>query len=110
MTCRIWPLLALLGGCAPTIYHFEATPNRVCKGEKATLRWAATHGGNITASPPNESPGAVFGEGASVVTPSASGSYHLEATNVIFSSGADVRVDVDACAAPPAPEQASAQR
>src|SRR6185295_48136 len=84
--------------CTPTIYNFDATPSSICKGASSTLRWRASHRGNITATPPNESPGTVFSEGSSVVTPQASGSYHLESTNIILSSGSDVRVEVtDAC-------------
>ncbi len=92
------PLLLATAACAPTIYQFEATPSRVCKGQSSTLSWNASHGGSITATPPNESPGQVFGQGTSVVTPQASGTYHLESRHVVFSSGQDVGVDVtDAC-------------
>lgn len=102
------PLLLAFAACTPTIYQFEASPARVCKGQSSKLSWNATHGGSITASPPNESPGEVFGQGSSVVTPKGSGSYHLESKNVIFTEGSDVRVEVtDTCdqaaATPPAP-------
>jgi hypothetical protein len=88
-------LLACSAGCAPTIYQFDATPARVCKGQSSTLHWKSTHRGSITASPPNDSPGVVFSEGSSVVTPQASGTYHLEATRLLFfSSSKDVQVEV----------------
>jgi hypothetical protein len=88
------PLLLAFTACTPTIYQFEASPAKVCKGQSSKLSWNATHGGSITASPPNESPGQVFGQGTSVVTPQASGTYHLEARNVILTEGSDVRVEV----------------
>jgi hypothetical protein len=92
------PVLLATAACSPTIYQFEASPSRVCKGQTSTLSWNATHGGSITATPPNESPGQVFGQGTSVVTPQASGTYHLESRHIVFSSGQDVRVDVtDSC-------------
>ena len=68
--------------------------------------WSATasNRGSITASPPNESPGEVFAEGTSIVTPQASGTYHLESATLIASSGQDVRVEVtDSCGPAPAP-------
>lgn len=80
--------------CSPTIYRFEATPNKVCKGQTSTLSWAASNRGSITAAPPNESPGEVFAEGTSIVTPQASGTYHLESATLLASSGRDVRVEV----------------
>lgn len=102
------PLLLVFAACTPTIYQFEATPSKVCKGQTATLHWNATHGGSITATPPNESPGAVFGQGSSVVTPQASGTYHFESKNIILTEGQDVRVEVtDPCTAP-APAVAAA--
>ena len=88
-------LAASSGACAPTIYRFDATPSRVCKGQTSTLSWAASTRGSITASPPNESPGEVFAEGTSIVTPQASGTYHLESSTLIASSGQHVRVEVD---------------
>ncbi len=97
------PVLLATVTCAPTIYQFQATPSRVCKGQSSTLSWNATHGGSITATPPNESPGQVFGQGTSVVKPQASGSYHLESRHIVFSSGQDVHVDVtDTCDQPAA--------
>jgi hypothetical protein len=92
------PLLLASVACTPTIYQFEATPSKVCKGQTATLHWNATHGGSITATPPNESPGKVFGQGSSVVTPRASGTYRLQSKNVILTEDRDVRVEVlDPC-------------
>lgn len=97
------PALLATAACAPTIYQFEATPSRICKGQSSTLSWNATRGGSITATPPNASPGQVFGQGTSVVTPQASGTYHLESRHFIFSSGQDVHVDVtDPCEKPAA--------
>lgn len=93
VTCLLLAVSA--GGCAPTIYRFDATPSRVCKGQTSTLSWAASNRGSISASPPNESPGEVFAEGTSIVTPQASGTYHLESATLIASSGQDVRVEVD---------------
>lgn len=96
-------LASFIGACSPTIYRFEATPSRVCKGQTATLSWAASNRGSITADPPNESPGEVFAEGTSIVTPQASGTYRLESATLIASSGQEVRVEVtEGC------EQASA--
>jgi hypothetical protein len=104
------PLLLALAACTPTIYQFEATPSKVCKGQTTTLHWNATHGGSITATPPNESPGAVFGQGSSVVTPQASGTYQFQSKNVILTKEQDVRVEVtDPCTAP-APAVAAAAR
>ena len=102
------PLLLTFAACAPTIYQFEATPSRVCKGQSSTLRWNASHGGSITASPPNESPGKVFGQGSSVVTPQASGTYHLESRLVVLTEGRDVRVEVVDPCDQPAPTAAAA--
>jgi len=103
-------LASFVCACSPTIYRFEATPSKVCKGQTSTLSWAASNRGSISASPPNESPGEVFAEGTSIVTPQASGTYHLESATLIASSGQDVRVEVtESCepasaptAAPPA--------
>jgi hypothetical protein len=92
------PLFLGSAACVPTIHQFEASPAKVCKGQSSRLSWNATHGGSITASPPNDSPGQVFGQGTSVVTPKASGTYHLESKNVILTEGSDVRVEVtDTC-------------
>src|SRR5687768_5558022 len=87
-------LASFVCACSPTIYRFEATPSKVCKGQTSTLSWAASNRGSINASPPNESPGDVFAEGTSIVTPQASGTYHLESATLIASSGRDVRVEV----------------
>ena len=112
---RFFVVICLLLGtstaaCAPTIYRFDATPSRVCKGQTSTLSWAASNRGSITASPPNESPGEVFAEGTSIVTPQASGTYHLESATLIASSGQDVRVEVDSSCDQPgaAPAEGSA--
>jgi|GEM_PF-6072695 len=104
------PLLLAAAACTPTIYQFEATPSKVCKGQTATLHWNATHGGSITATPPNESPGTVFGQGSSLVTPQASGTYHFQSKNVILTEEQDVRVEVlDPCTEPqPGPAGAAA--
>ena len=103
------PLLLAFAACTPTIYQFEASPAKVCKGQSSKLSWNATHGGDLTASPPNDSPGQVFGQGTSIVTPNASGTYHLEARNVIFTEGSDVRVEVtDTCGEAAAPSAAAA--
>ena len=105
------PLLLAFAACTPTIYQFEATPSKVCKGQTATLHWNATHGGSITATPPNESPGTVFGQGSSVVTPQASGTYHFQSKNVILTEEQDVRVEVtDPCTAPGPAVAAAAAR
>ncbi len=107
------PLLLAFAACTPTIYQFEASPAKICKGQSSRLSWNATHGGSITASPPNDSPGQVFGQGTSVVTPKASGTYHLESKNVVLTEGSDVRVEVtdtcgEAAAAPAAATPAAA--
>ncbi len=104
------PLVLFATACAPTIYNFDATPSSVCKGASSTLRWKSTHRGSITATPPNESPGSVFSEGSSVVTPQASGTYHLESTNIVLSSSRDVRVEVTDACAPAAPAAAPAAK
>jgi hypothetical protein len=95
------PLLLAAVGCAPKIFQFEATPSKVCKGQTATLHWNASHGGTITATPPNESPGTVFGQGSSVVTPQASGTYRFESKRLITSTEQEVHVEVlDPCTEP----------
>ena len=95
------PLLLASAACAPTIYQFEATPSKVCKGQTTTLRWNATRGGTITATPPNESPGTVFGQGSAVVTPQASGTYRFESKKLIATTEQEVRVEVtDPCTEP----------
>jgi len=83
----------LSGGCAK-VHQFTATPAKVCRGESVTLSWDATARGAITASPPNSSPGSVFAQGTSVVTPSASGKYHLEVSTLVASDARDVSVEV----------------
>jgi hypothetical protein len=94
-------LLLASVACTPTIHQFDATPSKVCKGQTTTLRWNATHGGSITATPPNESPGTVFGQGSSVVTPKVSGTYQLQSKNVVLTEERDVRVEVlDPCTEP----------
>jgi len=82
-----------LAGCA-SIHHFDANPSRVCRGESVTLSWDATARGAISASPPNDSPGSVLAQGTSVVTPTASGSYHLEVSTLVTSDSRDVNVEV----------------
>lgn len=97
------PVLLASAACTPTIYQFEATPSSVCKGQSTTLHWNATHGGSITASPPNESPGTVFGQGSSVVTPKASGTYTFQSKHIILTEEKDVKVEVtDPCTQPAA--------
>ena len=103
------PLLLAFSACVPVIHQFQASPAKVCKGQSSKLSWDATHGGSITASPPNDSPGQVFGQGSSVVTPKASGTYHFESKNVILTEGSDVRVEVtDTCGEPAATPAAAA--
>jgi hypothetical protein len=102
------PLALTSAACAPTIYQFEATPSKVCKGQTAKLHWNATHGGSITATPPNESPGTVFGQGSSVVTPQASGTYQLQSKNVILTEEREVRVEVTEPCSEPGPAVAAA--
>jgi hypothetical protein len=87
-------------GCA-SIQRFDASPARVCKGESVTLSWDATASGSISATAPNESPGSVLAQGTSVVTPTSSGSYHLEVSTLVASDQRDVKVEVtDGQAAP----------
>lgn len=92
IACAV-PLVLSTLGCA-SIQRFEANPSKVCRGESVTLSWDATATGDITATPPNSSPGKVFAQGTSVVTPTASGTYHLEASTLIASDGRDVKVEV----------------
>ena len=102
------PLLLASAACSPTIYQFQATPSSVCKGQSTTLRWNANHGGTITASPPNDSPGTVFGQGSSVVTPKASGTYQFQAKHLLLTSEQDVKVEVADTCNEPAPAAAAA--
>jgi hypothetical protein len=87
------PVLLLGAGCA-SIHHFDASSSKVCKGESVTLSWDATAKGEISATPPNSSPGSVFAQGTSVVTPNASGRYHLEVSTLVASDSRDVNVEV----------------
>jgi len=92
LVCAI-PLALGSAGCA-SIQHFDANPSKVCRGESVTLSWDATAKGRISATPPNDSPGSVFAQGTSVVTPSASGTYHLEVSTLVASDSRDVKVEV----------------
>lgn len=80
-------------GCA-SIQHFEASASKVCRGESVTLSWDATAAGSISATPPNSSPGSVLAQGTSVVTPTATGNYHLEVSTLVASDSRDVKVEV----------------
>jgi len=85
---------ALLGAGCAKVHHFEASPPKICRGESVTLSWDATARGEIRATPPNSSPGSVFAQGTSVVTPTASGRYHLEVSTLVASDSSDVAVEV----------------
>lgn len=93
--CLIFMLSAsLLGSGCAKVHHFTASPAKVCRGESVTLSWDATARGAISATPPNDSPGSVFAQGTSVVTPSASGRYQLVASTLVASDARDVSVEV----------------
>src|SRR5262245_11686548 len=89
----VLPALLLGAGCA-SIHHFDASPAKICKGESVTLSWDATAKGEISAAPPNTSPGSVFAQGTSVVTPTVSGRYHLEVSTLVTSDSRGVDVEV----------------
>lgn len=87
------PALLAASACV-SIHHFDANPAKICRGESVTLSWDATARGEISATSPNSSPGSVFAQGSSVVTPTASGRYHLEVSSLVASDSRDVNVEV----------------
>jgi hypothetical protein len=77
-------------GAAPTISSFTASPANVSAGGTVTLSWTVSTASYLIVSP---GPGAVRGASATV-TPSATTSYTLIATNAYGRTTASVNVTV----------------
>jgi hypothetical protein len=77
-------------GAAPTISNFTASPANVAAGGNVTLSWTVSNASYLIVSP---GPGAVRGANATV-TPSATTSYTLIATNAYGRTTATVNVTV----------------
>ena len=80
---------------SPAISAFTATPSSVVAGQSATLSWTVTGATQIALTP---SPGAL-GSSTVVVTPAATTTYQLSATNCAGTTTAQTLVTI----APPAP-------
>ncbi len=77
-------------GAAPTISNFAASASHVSSGGSVTLSWTANNASYVIVSP---GPGAVRGASV-VVTPTATTTYTLYATNQFGRTTATVTVDV----------------
>ena len=77
-------------GPAPTISGFKATPSSVTKGTKVTLSWTVTNASYVIVA---ASPGPVRGSSVTV-TPTATTTYTLYATNQYGQSSATATVTV----------------
>ena len=80
---------------APTISSFTATPATIDRGESSTLRWRTSNADSVSISASiNPGVGTVNAEGSRVVSPTATTTYTLTATNSVGSATAKVTVRV----------------
>jgi len=79
-------------GTPPTIHTFSASPDTVRPGDPSTLSWHATGASTLTLAP---DVGSVVGQTSAVVTPAATTTYTLTATNAAGSDVETVTVTVD---------------
>ena len=93
--CSIAP--ALIGKCAPApvISSFAATPGSITSGQSSTLSWALSGGAPTTLGIDN-GVGSVFGSSSKAVTPGATTTYTLTASNSAASVTKSVIVTVTA--------------
>ena len=79
------------GGTAPTISSFTSNPSSITTGQSTTLSWNVSGATSLSIS----SIGSVTGLSSKVVTPSATTTYTLTATNATGSSSAVTTVTVN---------------
>lgn len=91
---RCLPLITLCASCAPAIYTFHVTPNRICAGDRVTFDWNASKAGTISAKPEQPAPGAVPRTGTASVVPTSSVRYQLKVSNLWGSAARDNDVEL----------------
>ena len=83
----------------PTIDSFTASPTSITSGSSSTLSWAATDAASIAITPGTFT--STSASGSTKVSPTATTTYTLKATNTAGSTTATAKVTVTASGGPP---------
>ena len=97
-TCAV--AVQVTPGAAPRIDRFSASPLSVTKGASSTLVWQVENATKVSIAP---APGNVGLVGAQSVSPAATTTYTLTATNNFGTVSANVTINVTSPPPPPAP-------